>query len=118
MVGLIIVANFIIMFLITLLKALCCHFINEEFFALVLLLPSFVAFFFWLVAGVILRYRHIGNVCSGDFVKEEDVDFDTEPYLWKSGKFMNLYVKTLTVWIPLIVITIFVGLWIYSNCCR
>ena len=43
----------------------------------------------WFIAGLVLRYRQIGNVCSGDLVLEgED---QTGPYAWKSGYFLNLY---------------------------
>ena len=50
----------------------------------------------WFIAGLVLRYRQIGNVCSGDLVLEgED---QTGPYAWKSGKFMNIYYMVI-MWI-------------------
>ena len=50
----------------------------------------------WFIAGLVLRYRQIGNVCSGDLVLE-GAD-QTGPYAWKSGKFMNIYYMVI-MWI-------------------
>ena len=43
----------------------------------------------WLIAGMVLRWRHIGKVCSADYVDIDNVwpNF----YMVKSGKFMHIW---------------------------
>ena len=51
----------------------------------------------WFIAGLVLRYRKIGNICSGDYLRtqiEADPTAGTigeAPYAWASGRFMNIY---------------------------
>ena len=55
----------------------------------------------WLIAGMVLRYREIGNVCSGDYYRESlettpgAGQIGDLPYQWKSGNFINYYYITL-----------------------
>ena len=42
----------------------------------------------WLVSGAVFRWSFTGKVCAGDFVEGDD---KVEPYAWRSGKFINLY---------------------------
>ena len=51
----------------------------------------------WFIAGMVFRYREIGNICSGDYYRDE-IEAGTitgrvgdAPYQWKSGKFLNIY---------------------------
>ena len=46
----------------------------------------------WFIMGMVWRYSHIGEVCSGDFATVEP---GTAPYQWKSGKFLNVYYITI-----------------------
>ena len=45
----------------------------------------------WFIAGMVLRWREIGNVCSGDYALENGVNEGVAPYQWKSGKFIHIY---------------------------
>ena len=62
----------------------------------------------WWIAGMVLRWRHIGSVCAGGYLRDE-IDqngasagtIGEAPYWWKSGKFMNIY-----LWITLLAIPI------------
>merc|ERR1712232_1179432 len=56
----------------------------------------------WFISGHVIRYRHIGDVCSGDYYADAialDPSAGTlgdAPYQWKSGKFINVYI--IIVW--------------------
>ena len=69
---------------------------------------AFLGYFAFILVGWILRYRHVGRVCSGDLLQDSDVDLEEmakyegledikmmEPYLWKSGRFIGIYVVVL-----------------------
>ena len=45
----------------------------------------------WIIAGAVFRWRFVGKVCSGDFVAEDLAVAKSEPYAWKTGKFMKIY---------------------------
>ena len=55
----------------------------------------------WFIAGLVLRYRQIGNICSGDYYRENLELNPTAgqvgdlPYQWKSGNFINYYYITI-----------------------
>ena len=62
------------------------------------MLPIFTGSVIWFGAGVYFRWRHVGRLCSGDFVRKAIDDSDISlgrigevPYQWKSGKFMHIY---------------------------
>ena len=62
------------------------------------LLPIFTASVIWFTFGAYFRWRHVGRLCSGDFVRAavEANDYSLGrigdvPYQWKSGKFMHIY---------------------------
>ena len=67
----------------------------------------------FLIAGMVLRWRHVGQVCSGAF---EGTVMDTNPvdpamsvYMKDSGYFMNLY---------LIIMCVFCGIGLCcAGCC-
>ena len=42
----------------------------------------------WIVYGTLLRWSEEAKACSGDLVTNNG----QEPYQWKSGKFMKLYI--------------------------
>ena len=52
----------------------------------------YLASFIWLIVGIVLRFRHIGKVCAGDFAEENGVTYGNSPYQWQSGKFMKVYI--------------------------
>merc|ERR1712187_958972 len=46
----------------------------------------------WFITGMVFRWRHIGKVCSGEYVENKDLLIGPlNPYLWNSGKFMEWY---------------------------
>ena len=48
----------------------------------------------WFIAGMVLRWREVGNICSGEYATTSGV-----PYQWKSGKFIDTFlVITLCLW--------------------
>ena len=57
----------------------------------------------WFIAGLVLRYREIGNICSGDYYAENLELNPTAgqigdlPYQWKSGAFMNWYYLSILI---------------------
>ena len=74
-----------------------------------ILIPSFLAF---LVSGMVLRWRHVGRVCTGSF---EGTPEDTNPigpedyvYMKSTGNFMHWY---------LLITAIFTGICLLGTCC-
>ena len=68
----------------------CSKSCKELFFAI----SIFVLIASWLsqmITVAIMRYRHAGKVCSGDLLAEDVALTKPEPYAWKSGKFMKVY---------------------------
>ena len=52
----------------------------------------------WMITGAVFRWGFAGKVCSGDFVPEADAEAREEPYAWKTGKFMKIYlIVTLSI---------------------
>ena len=49
----------------------------------------------WLITGLVFRWRHTGKVCSGDLAVEQGDALGSEPYMWKSGKFIYIYYLTI-----------------------
>ena len=45
----------------------------------------------WFIAGMVLRWREVGNICSGDYAIENGIAKGVTPYQWKSGKFIHIY---------------------------
>ena len=46
----------------------------------------------WFIAGMVLRWREVGRVCSGVYtVNDATIYRGAEPYLWKSGSFIHWY---------------------------
>ena len=41
----------------------------------------------WFIAGLIVRYREIGAICSGEYTDS----FGIAPYAWLSGSVINYY---------------------------
>lgn len=57
----------------------------------------------WTVCGSVFRYKHYGKVCSGDYFDDE-LYGEVDPFLWKSGRFMFIYLLILwSFWILFIV---------------
>ena len=56
----------------------------------------------WFIAGLVLRYRDIGNTCSGDYVTADDASVDRSLYSWDSGHFINIY-YTVIMWFFIVV---------------
>ena len=48
----------------------------------------------WTVCGTVFRYKHYGKVCSGDYFDWE-LYGEVDPFLWKSGQFMYIYLLLL-----------------------
>ena len=63
----------------------------------------------WWIAGMVIRWRHIGSVCAGGILRDE-IDANgasagavgDAPYWWKSGKFMNIYLIITLSAIPIL----------------
>ena len=48
----------------------------------------------WFIAGMVLRWREVGNICSGDYATTNGT-----PYQWRSGSFMDTFlIITLVLW--------------------
>ena len=48
----------------------------------------------WFIAGMILRWRNVGDICAGEYATAGGA-----PYQWKSGKFMDTFLFiTLILW--------------------
>lgn len=47
----------------------------------------------WLILGALHRWSEQGKACSGDYVADKTGE---SPYLWKSGKFMKVYLFILS----------------------
>ena len=60
----------------------------------------------WFIAGMVLRWRHIGKVCAGDY--NDDSTLADNLYMTKSGNFMNIF---------LIICLCLMGLTCCSICC-
>ena len=45
----------------------------------------------WFIAGLVVRYREIGAICSGDYTTADGSEQGSEPYAWKSGHWINIY---------------------------
>ena len=53
--------------------------------------------FAWWIAGIVARYREIGNICSGDYVTADNANVDRSLYSMGSGRFINIY-YTVYLW--------------------
>ena len=60
----------------------------------------------WMIAGMVLRWRHIGKVCAGDY--NTDQYKADELYMTKSGNFMQIY---------LIISLCLIGVCCCTGCC-
>ena len=58
-----------------------------------------------IIWGSIIRWNHTGNACSGEYY---DGSGHPAPYMWKSGKFMKVY---------LIIMFVMIGLGCLCGCC-
>ena len=61
-----------------------------------MLYPLGFASIAYLIAWIVLRYREIGRICSGDYVQADETG--VTPYAWKSGYFLHIVVM-ITMWL-------------------
>ena len=61
----------------------------------------------WFIAGLVIRYREIGNICSGDYYRE-NLELNPAagqigdlPFAWSSGTFINWYYLAILIMIGL-----------------
>ena len=45
----------------------------------------------WVFKGIFIRFEHTGEVCAGKFYDPNALDVEPNVYMWKSGRFMNIY---------------------------
>ena len=45
----------------------------------------------WFITGMVFRWRHLGEVCSGKYYDANAAVTEPDVYMWKSGKFMQIY---------------------------
>ena len=60
----------------------------------------------WFIAGMVLRWRHVGKVCAGDYNTTELLADNL--YMTKSGNFIQIY---------LIIMLCLMGAMCFSSCC-
>ena len=54
----------------------------------------------WLITGIVFRFRHTGEVCSGKYYDPNAVDVEPNVYMWKSGRFMDILIRVFAAVIP------------------
>ena len=71
------------------------HFISELAFIgyiwMCIGIPMGCGSFAWFITGMIFRWNHTGKVCSGEYYDPQAVISEPDVYMWKSGKFMQIY---------------------------